>query len=76
MFDKKKTSQYIILLVVMASVFGLGFYVGKNQVVCRAFKPETMDFSLFWDAYNKLHEKFISKEKIDDQTEGLWIMCR
>ena len=40
---------------------------GKNSVVCQVCKPENIDFSLFWDAYNKLQQSFISPDKINDQ---------
>src|SRR3989344_6432202 len=55
------------LLITVFVVFGVGFIVGKNQVVCQVCKPEEVDFSLFWDAYNKLHQGFINPEKIDNQ---------
>src|SRR3989338_1285568 len=65
---KKKIFRYSILIVVIiVVVFTAGFFVGKNQVVCKVCKPETLDFSLFWDAYSKLEEKFIHKEEIDNQ---------
>jgi carboxyl-terminal processing protease len=54
-------------LVIVAAVFLTGVAFGKNQVVCRACKPESVDFSLFWNAYNILGETFIDKEKINDQ---------
>lgn len=57
----------IILVVLFFVVFEIGIIVGKTQVVCKVCKPETVDFSLFWDAYNKLHQNFISPDKIVDQ---------
>ena len=67
MFNKKRILHYFILLALFFIVFGAGFFDGKNQVVCKACKPEKVDFSLFWDAYNKLHQNFIDPGKIDDQ---------
>ena len=64
---KEKIFRYSILIVIIIAVFGAGFFIGKNQVVCKVCKPETLDFSLFWDAYSKLEEKFIHKEEIDNQ---------
>lgn len=66
-FSKGKILNYVLLAVILVAVFGFGFTVGKNQVVCKVCKPETLDFSLFWDAYNKLHANFINPSEIDDQ---------
>lgn len=44
----------------------LGFYtglsVGKSE--CKICPPEEIDFSLFWEAYNRLKQNFVDKEKI------------
>ena len=47
--------------------FGFGIWVGKSQVVCKVCKPENVDFSLFWEAYQKLQEKFVNQDKFDIQ---------
>ncbi len=62
---KEKIFRYSILIVIIIAVFGAGFFIGKNQVVCKVCKPETLDFSLFWDAYSKLEEKFIHITPVD-----------
>lgn len=67
MIKKDTIFRWVIALVAIGVVFGAGWYVGSNQVVCQACKPETVDFSLFWDAYNKLHEKYIHREDLEDQ---------
>ena len=66
MFSQNRAVKLILLVVVCFGIFGAGFYFGKNQVVCKACKPETVDFSLFWDAYNKLHFNYINPDAIDD----------
>ncbi len=66
-FDKKRILWGIALVALVLVVFFTGIFVGKSQVTCKVCKPETLDFSLFWSAYNKLHENFISPEKINDQ---------
>ena len=49
-------------------VLELVFGQGKLQsVACPVCPPEDVDFSLFWEAYHKLQEKFVNKEKIDVQ---------
>ena len=47
--------------------FSAGFFVGKIQVVCPVCPPEEVDFSLFWEAWQKIQEKFVDKEKFDLQ---------
>ncbi len=68
MILKNKKIYYGLGLFFLALlIFTVGFVVGANQVVCKAYKPEQIDFSLFWDAYNKLSEKFIDPSKINNQ---------
>lgn len=62
-----KILQGLILAVLLVAIFQVGFFAGKSQVVCKACKPEMVDFSLFWDAYGKLHTSFIDPQKIDEQ---------
>ncbi len=65
--ENNKLVKYILAAGLAVVVFGFGFMAGKSQVICRACKPETIDFSLFWDAYNKLGQNFIDPSKISDQ---------
>ena len=65
--DNKKIILPVVLIVVLALVFGIGFFVGQKQVVCPICPPEDVDFSLFWDAYYKLEENFIEPTKLDTQ---------
>jgi len=66
-FLKNKIIIFSLAVVIIFSAFGTGFWAGKNQVVCRVCAPEDIDFSLFWEAYHKLQEKFVSPEKFDIQ---------
>ncbi len=61
----KKTLISIFLVIVILASFGGGFYFGKSQ--CKICPPEEIDFSLFWEAWDKLQEKFANKEKFDIQ---------
>ena len=61
----KKLFIPIFLTVIILAGFGLGFYFGKSQ--CKICPPEEIDFSLFWEAYHKLQEKFVEKERLDIQ---------
>ena len=59
--------KILIPIFLIAISFGLGFYFGKLQVVCPVCQPQEIDFSLFWEAYHTLQEKFVDKEKFDIQ---------
>ncbi len=66
MMEKNKKIIFAFLII---SSIGLsliaGFFFGKFQVVCPVCPAEDVDFSLFWEAYHKLQEKFVDKEKLD-----------
>ena len=65
MNQKKRTIFiFLIFILLFGSFFG-GFYFGKFQ--CKICPPEEIDFSLFWQAYYKLKESFVDKEKIKPQ---------
>ena len=56
----------ILVIVILVGVgFSSGFYFGKSQ--CKICPPEELDFSLFWQAWHKLQENFVNKEKFDIQ---------
>ena len=61
----KKTLISIFLVIVILASFGGGFYFGKSQ--CKICPPEEIDFSLFWEAWDKLQEKFADKGKLNIQ---------
>jgi len=59
---------FVFLILLLVGVgFSTGYLVGKFQVVCPVCPPEEVDFSLFWEVYHKLQEKFIDREKFDTQ---------
>lgn len=71
-------SGFILLFFVGAILasFGAGFYFGQLQVPPPPIEgvanqelgqPEEVDFSLFWDAWRILEEKFVDPEKINYQ---------
>jgi len=63
----KKNFVLVFLIIAILVSFGLGFWFGLLQVVCPVCPPEEVDFSLFWEAYHKLQEKFVDREKFDIQ---------
>lgn len=65
--DSKKIIYPIILVACFVIVFCLGAWVGVSKIAYHVPQPGTIDFSLFWDAYNKLQENFIDSSKITGQ---------
>jgi len=64
---KNRLGKIFVLIFCFLVIFGVGFWVGKVQVVCKVCPPEKVDFSLLWEAWDKLQEKFVSPEKLDTQ---------
>ncbi|TSC53352.1 MAG: hypothetical protein LiPW39_315 [Parcubacteria group bacterium LiPW_39] len=76
MIMKKIFSPILIIAFLIAS-FGLGFYYGKHSQPSiekitgiqnlEQGKPQTVDFSLFWDAWSQIQEKFVNRARLDFQ---------
>lgn len=66
-FNIRKSLILILLVIAILISFTFGFYFGKTQVICPVCPPEEINFSLFWEAYHKLQDKFVDKEKFDVQ---------
>jgi carboxyl-terminal processing protease len=60
---RKKIIFGLLVAILIGGSFYGGFRYGKYQ--CKICPPEEIDFSLFWEAYHKLQEKFVDKSKID-----------
>lgn len=63
---KRKLTTVFISVAILIS-FGIGFWAGKEQVVCEICSPAEVDFSLFWEAWDALQKKFVSPEKFDKE---------
>ncbi len=73
---KKLPKIVIVLALVIASAF-LGFVIGQQQGEARAVNEffsqgagdnaPDLDFTLFWETWQTLKEKFIDKTKFDNQ---------
>jgi carboxyl-terminal processing protease len=57
----------IALTFCFVLVFIFGAWVGVTKIAYHVPQPGTIDFSLFWDAYNKLQAHYIDPSKIDNQ---------
>jgi carboxyl-terminal processing protease len=65
--ENKKIIYSVAIVLGFAVFFGFGIWVGVTKIAYNVPQPGTIDFSLFWDAYNKLQENFIDSSKIDNQ---------
>jgi len=62
----KRIIIFIFLpLVLIGTGFTAGYFLGEYQVVCPVCQPEEVDFSLFWEAWKVLQERFTDKGKFD-----------
>jgi len=56
-----------VLIGAILASFGLGILFGKSQVTCKICPPEDLDFSLFWEAWQRLEKEYVEPEEIDIQ---------
>ena len=63
----EKKLAVVILIGSMLVSFGLGIFFGKSTVICKICPPEHIDFSLFWEAWRAVEDKFVESEKLDTQ---------
>ncbi len=62
--SKRNPFLFFSVLAVLIS-FGIGVFVGTDLVECEICPPEDVNFSLFWETYNVLKERFVYPERID-----------
>jgi len=69
MTTRKKIISVFLMLVLVGGVFGIGVFVGNylGESGCEVCQPQEINFSLFWEAYDKLKEKFVNPSEIDQQ---------
>ena len=78
--SKKKILLVIVFSILLLSlVFGAGVFVGferrpaiervKNVVSKENVNPISVDFSLFWETWSALQDRYVDKDKIDPQKE-------
>lgn len=72
----QKNTVFIIVVIGLVISFGFGFSLGKDQSIpvyldgvsgIDLGKPAGVDFSLFWDAWRVVQEKFATKEPLNFQ---------
>jgi carboxyl-terminal processing protease len=58
----------LLFLFIVSFISVLSFQLGRNyQKIYQPVTPEGVDFSLFWQVWNVIYERFPDKEKIDVQ---------
>ncbi len=57
----------LLSILLIGIGFATGFYFEKYQITCPVCKPEKVDFSLFWESWKVLEEKFVEPAKLDTQ---------
>jgi len=77
MVNSKKLISSLSVLFLLATGFGAGFWYGQNSRSSvekvtglqnlEEGKPASVDFSLFWDAWSQLQEKFVNRGSLDYQ---------
>lgn len=74
---QKKFLYSVLILVVAAGIFSSGFWYGKNSQPSiekvtglqnlEEGKSQSVDFSLFWDVWAGVQEKYVNRSKLDYQ---------
>lgn len=72
---RKTTSLFIFILLLAGTAFYGGFYYGQSQVPAvysieglgnkTLGQPDNVDFSLFWDAWKTVQEKYVDRSKLN-----------
>jgi carboxyl-terminal processing protease len=73
----KKIITPFLIIILAAAIFGGGFWAGKDSQPSiekvtglqnlEQGKPADVDFSLFWDAWMQIQEKYVNRDKVDYQ---------
>ena len=69
----QKITNALLIISVIVFIFGSGFKMGQysNRLGAGSSaanvdsKAKNLDFSMFWDVWGKLQEKYVDKEKLD-----------
>lgn len=61
----KKYLFLVFIGICLIITFVFGIVVGRSLVFCKFCPPENVDFSLFWEAWDKVQELYINPQKID-----------
>ncbi len=63
---QKKITKFVLILAVLGLIFASGYYIGYEEA--KITQPdEEIDFSLFWEAYNRLNQTYVNPDEIDGE---------
>ncbi len=67
-----KLTNLLLSLSLIMVIFGVGYRIGEYKSqrllsVPQSNNQKNIDFSLFWDTWQKVENKFVDKKKIDSQ---------
>ncbi len=62
----KKISKVIIIVAIIGLMFGMGYQLGLEEAQVKS-QPEEIDFSLFWEAYNRMEDLYVDSEDISEE---------
>ncbi len=66
--DTKKRLFFILSGLLMVGVFfTAGFYFGQSQKHCEVCPPQDINFSLFWETYRTLKEKYVNSDEVTEE---------
>lgn len=57
----------ILLVIVIFGAFGLGFWLGGENKICKICPPENVNFSIMWETWQKLKDNFVDPSKLDEK---------
>jgi carboxyl-terminal processing protease len=63
----KKSKTPVFLLIAFLSIFLIGYWIGQQTIACKVCPPEKIDFSLFWETWNKLSSYYVDSSGLDEQ---------
>lgn len=66
-FQRKKILIIFSLILLLGGSFYSGYFFSQSKIECPVCKPEDVDFSLFWESWKTLRERFVDSTKFDTQ---------
>jgi len=66
-----KWIKRLFILILLFVVFGSGYLIGTVSMECPYCPPEEVDFSILWEAWQKLEENYVNPEELNRQ-EMVW----
>ncbi len=62
----KKISKVVIIIAIVGLMFGAGYQLGLEEAEVRS-QPDEIDFSLFWEAYNRVQDLYVDSDEINEE---------